>query len=499
MKNFLFYFSLYLLSCISPLYGKTSHHHFITDLRITSEAKKALKAFEIPGASIGIIHKNEIIYMKSFGYRDLENKYPVTPNTIFPIGSLSKAFTAAITCMLEDEKKLDLNTPAIQYFPSFKFENPYATKHLTLKDLLTHSSGLFRHDFVWYHRKATRQELINTIQYLPLSCDIRQCFQYNNLTYTLIGTIIEHISDMSFEEMVQYKIFDPLKMKNSNFSISKMKESNNFSFPYAIRNNQVQKIPFLDMTNVAPAGGINSNLEDMLQWVKLQLSNGTFNNHIFFKNDTLKSMHTLQFANAEYPEERLYLLGYGLGWLIGNYGGYYLVGHSGEVDGFNAQITLIPKENLGIVILTNNGDTGSDFISCLTNTILDRYLNLSPINWLQKIINENNQENTSEETLQPSTIFPPPNNINLSQYTGSYINQAYGTISIVIKNKQLLVTFHAMQAPLNFLKKDSFEMDENKSFEALKGLPIQFIRSNDQIINSLSIPFQGIDILFEKQ
>ncbi|GAH99548.1 unnamed protein product, partial [marine sediment metagenome] len=246
------------------------------DLRNFIETE--MKNWNVPAVAVLIVKNDQVIFSEGFGYRDVEKKLKVTPNTLFPIASVSKSFTALALGMLVDEKKLDFDQPVRNYLPTFRMYDDYLTGHITPRDMLSHRSGLPRHGLVWYNAGLTGEETTKRIRYLQPSYGLRERFQYNNLMYQASGCLVRKLSGRTWEEFVKERIFLPLGMKSSNFSIEELQKYPDYALPYSMDIDRVKKfpeklsdidikrIPFLEMTANAPAGGINSNLKDMAEW-----------------------------------------------------------------------------------------------------------------------------------------------------------------------------------------------------------------------------------------
>jgi CubicO group peptidase (beta-lactamase class C family) len=264
--------------------------------------------------AIGIVVDGKLILSKGYGYRNLDQGLPTTENTLFAIGSCTKAFTSFILGQLVDEGKINWDDPVITYIPEFRLMDQYTTHHITIRDLVAHRSGIARHDMLWFNSEFTRSDVIKSLQYLEPACKLREKFQYNNLMYTVAGILIEKVTGQTWEESLSTRIFTPLAMLNSNDSEKESKKSEDFSMPYAEVVGAIKSIPFRNIHSVAPAGAINSSISDTLKWVQLQLSDGTFLGQNFIRKETLQEMHTIQMPmTASTPDEEVYHFGYGLG------------------------------------------------------------------------------------------------------------------------------------------------------------------------------------------
>jgi CubicO group peptidase (beta-lactamase class C family) len=210
--------------------------------------------WNVPGMAVGIIQNGKIILAKGYGYRDLEQKLPVTPKTLFAIGSTSKSFTSLSLAILNDQGKVDWDKPVRQYLPAFQVQDPIASERLTLRDLLSHRSGLARHDLVWYSSSFTSGQIFDRVRYLEMNKDFRSAYQYNNLMYTVAGYLGGEVSGLGWEKLVQQSILDPLGMKSTNFHVADSEKSPDYALPYSEKRGSVKRIPFKPVEGIGPAG-----------------------------------------------------------------------------------------------------------------------------------------------------------------------------------------------------------------------------------------------------
>lgn len=466
---------------------------------IDGVVKEALEVFQVPGASIGVIVDGKLIFANGYGYRDLESKRPVTPETLFAIGSCSKAFTTFVLGTLVDEGMIEWDEPVIKHLPEFRLIDEHATRNMTIRDLLTHRSGLPRHDFVWYNSDLSRGEFLGRLKYLEFENDLREKFHYNNLMYAVAGLWIEKVTGQSWEDNVKQRIFIPLGMKHSNFSVDESKNSDNFSYPHAERKEVVQAIPFRNISNMGPAGSINSNVVDMSKWLQLQISDGTIAEKKFIQETTLNEMHTLQFAKADFPKDRGYFFGYGLGWFIGNYGGHYLVEHGGGIDGFISKTSLFPHKKIGVIVLSNSSDGGGGFVNSVSKSIFDRLLGLEKIDWVDKlsaIQKEAKESKKSVETAEPSDTKPSH---KLDDYVGEYEHPGYGILKIYLEDGQLVSSYNRIVTPLTHKHYDIFLGSKECDDPVFADMHFSFQTRCSGDIAEVHIPFEAKPTIFKKK
>ncbi|MEW5821759.1 MAG: serine hydrolase domain-containing protein, partial [Cyanobacteriota bacterium] len=287
--------------------------------------------WNVPGMAIAIVKDGKAIYMKGFGYRDLDKKLEVTAETIFAIGSDSKAFTSAALGILVDEGKLDLDKPIKNYMPEFKLKKDYATDHVTPRDLLLHITGISRNDAILTNTPYNREELVSKLQYLKPFAEMRTKWRYNNFMYVTLGYLIEKITGKTWEEFVQEKILNPLDMKSTNFSVTESQKSDNYSLPYEVTEKGSKVINFANADSIGPAGSINSNVVDMSKWLILNLNEGKYNDKQIVSEEMMEEIHTPQFFISDKIKfEGLYYDSYALAWGANNYKGHRLLRHDGE-------------------------------------------------------------------------------------------------------------------------------------------------------------------------
>jgi len=424
---------------------------------------KILAEYKVPGAAISIVKNGTVLYARGFGFRDVKNNFQVTPHTLFAIGSCTKAFTATTMGILVDEGRLDWDKPIRMYLPGFTLSDPIVTEQMKAKDLICHRSGLPRHDQMWYKSPLTRRELFERLRYLEFSRGLREVYQYNNLMFMTAGILVETTVGTSWEEFARQRILTPLGMSETNFSVEDSKKAPDFSFPYQEVNGQIEQIPFCNIDAIAPAGSINSNVLDMAQWVCLNLNKGKYGekgDKRIVSEAVLAQIHAPQVVvpdTIKYDE--LFYGSYGLGWRISAYRGHLLVSHGGAIDGFSATVSMMPKDNIGIVLLNNLEDAPINGI--LAYSIYDRLLGLEPVDWNSRIKTElmkskAEAEKAKKEKEKDRKLNTRPSH-PLENYAGEYEHPAYGVFSIKKDGDRLKAEFHATTFVLNHYHYDTFE------------------------------------------
>lgn len=314
-----------------------------------TEARR--KELGIPGMSLAIVKDDQIIYSKGLGYKDFEKKIAATADTQFAIGSSTKAFTALSVLMTQDEGKLSLDASPKTVLPYFKMYDADTDKNITIRDLLTHSSGLNRTDLAMITGKLTRAELIRVAGEAKPIGKLREKFGYQNLMYATAGEVVAVAQKQPWEKFVPERIFKPLGMTNSNMSMREMAKARDRSlgYDYNFDTKETQQRPYRDIDEVAPAGSINSSANDMAKWLRFILNGGT-------SPDGKRLVSEKGFGEWLKPQMKMNATGtanYALGWMVMKWNGLTVVQHGGNIDGFNALVAMIPEKKIGFVMLTN--------------------------------------------------------------------------------------------------------------------------------------------------
>ena len=403
--------------------------------------EETLELWHVPGLAVAVIQDGQVILCEGFGLRNVEHNLPVTPETLFPIASCSKAFTAMTVALLVEAGKLDWDKPVREYLPSFRLQDAVATEHMTPRDLLTHRSGLPRHDLMWYGSNFGRREIFDRLRYLEPTRDLRYAFQYQNIMYMVAGLLVGEIAGTSWEQFVQTQIFDKLGMGHSNLSTVITQQSADFATPYLYRDEQLRELSFFEADGekdaVGPAGNIISCVSDMARWLQVQLNQGRVGEAPFVSEANLVQMHTPHIF-VDDPEAR-YRFGYeftsyGLGWEMHAHKGQVLVHHGGALDGFAAYTSLMPRHKIGVVVLSNGDSYYNPTPSIVAHTVYDRLLGLEPTDWnalnkpyYDEVVGaekESKEKSSAERKVEAQTSHP------IESYLGDYEHAGYGVVSI---------------------------------------------------------------------
>ena len=455
---------------------------------------KVMAEWKVPGLSVAVVADGRMVYTRGFGYRDLDRKLRVTSRTVFGIGSCSKAFTATTMGILVDEKKLEWDKPVRDYLPAFKLADEVASARLTPRDLITHRTGLPRHDNVWIRSPLSRAEMFDRLRFLDFSRDIRQVYQYNNLMVMTAGYLVGAVAGTSWEEFARTRILDPLGMAETNFSTDDSLRREDFSRSYTLVKGRVEEFPFYNADALGPAGSINSTAEDMARWLLMNLNRGAYGEKLdkrVVSERTLAQIHAPQVVvpdEIRYPE--LFYPFYGMGWRVTSYRGHLLVSHGGAIMGFSALAAFLPRDGLAIVLLNNLEDAPVN--SILAYFVYDRLLGLDPVDWSQRTRDDQAKskalsEKRSQERdadRKAGTIPSHP----LAAYAGLYEHPAYGAISVAWDGQSLKADYHQRSFVLEHYHYDVFRMKNDWMDVEYK---VSFVADLKGEVSALAVPFES--------
>lgn len=460
-------------------------------------ARESMQRWNAPGVAIAIVDPTRTVYQQGYGVKTLGKPAdPVTPRTVFAIASTTKAFTAALIGMLVDEGKLDWDDPVRKHLPEFRLSDPAASELVTVRDLLSHRTGLARNDSLWYGSPWNREELLDRAGRLKLAQPFRSTWQYQNLMFLAAGQVAVAASGAkSWEDLVQQRIVGPLGMSSTTYSTYDAVRGADVASPHAKRQGKVTRIPWLNLDNIAPAGSMNSNVEDLALWVRAQLNDGK---PLALSPQTLREMHTPQMHmrpsqwGRNFTDETNQMT-YGLGWFLQDFRGEHVISHSGAIDGFRAQITLMPKQKLGIIVLANLGS--ENMPEALRWKIVDHILHTaSPKDWDRFLI-ERGAKAAAAEKFDPKKIPDTTPSLPLTSYVGDYTEPAYGIARVSRNGKGALeVEWAARRTVLEHLHYDTFAIRGG----ALEGLitfrlnakgEVESMRFQDQDFARTAPPF----------
>ena len=453
-KKFLL-LNLYLLLLVFPVFVfAQSLDEKLKEIDVYAE--KTRTEWNVPGIAIAIVKDDKVVFAKGYGVRELGKTDKVDENTLFAIASNSKAFTTASLAILVDEKKLNWDDKVAKYLPEFQMSNPYITSELTVRDLVSHRSGLdtFSGDLLWYETTYSADEILRRVRYLKPTSSFRSSFGYQNLMFIAAGKVVERVSGKTWVQFVSEKILQPLGMTNTKTSIKQFKTGDNLAMPHNESGGRLRVVHYGNVDGATAAAALNSSVLDVAKWLRLQLGKGKFEGKQIFSEAQSWQMHQpavvipLSKAASEFNPTR-HFNAYGLGWSLWDYHGRKVVSHGGGLDGMISQTAMMPEENLGLVVLTNS-ETSVNTI--MQNKIFDTMLGVPKRDWSAEIVERTKRGKitAAEEAkkIEAARVANTKMSLSLKDYAGNYIDQLYGDATVTEENGNLVLRF--VQSP-NFV------------------------------------------------
>ena len=399
--------------------------------------QEAMETWNVPGTAIAVVKDDEVVLSKGYGVRNVNTEEPVTPRSLFAIGSTSKAFTTAALGMLVDDGKIAWDDRVIDYLPDFQLNDPWITRRATIRDLVTHRIGLERADLLWFAGKFDRDEVLRRVGNVEHTLRFRDQFGYQNVMYAAAGEVIESVTGKSWEAFVEERIFGPLGMLVSNTSADDLQYYSDVASPHVALPGGLQPIEYRNIDVVAPAGSINSNVREMAQWIRLQLGEGTYEGTELLNASTVRETHSPEtIIDASPLQQRLNpesnFQSYGLGWFLQDYRGRKLVSHGGNIDGMSADVALVPEEDLGVVVLSNMNAT--PFPEIVRREIVDRFLDAPKTDWsrlYQEVYGQiQTQQQRALQQVRDERVEGTEPSLATERYAGVYESDVYGELTI---------------------------------------------------------------------
>lgn len=470
---------------------------------------QAMKDWKVPGLAIAVVQGDKVILAKGFGYRNMEQQVPVTPNTLFAIGSITKSFTVTTLGMEMDEGKVEWDKPVRNFLPTFNLYEPILTEQVTIRDLITHRTGLPRHDLVWYSSDFSREGLLGRLQYLEPSKPLRTRFQYNNLMFMTAGYIAGQLNGTSWEDAVTQCIFKPLEMTGTNFSEAETQKNSDFAEPYRKGSDlkaELKRIPFdaqcPDRCAMGPAGEINSNVADMGKYLLFQMNHGKVAGKQLLSENNSVQMQTPQMVIQGAPAyKETGESSYGMGFFLSTYRGHKEVEHGGNIDGFSAEFAFLPGDRIGVVVLTNLD--GNPLPSIVARNVFDRLLGLDQVPWNQRYLasevgGKKSEQEAKDKGYTPRKLGTHPSH-DLKDYAGDYSNPGYGSVTIAPNGGAFKLTLNKVSKPLEHYHYDVFQVPADP-LDPFEKMTVEFLTDLDGDISSLSMPLEPSvkDIVFTR-
>jgi len=460
---------------------------------IDSVIEQQLKTFQVPGVSVAVVVGDEVVLAKGYGLRDVEKKLPMAAETQMPIASVTKQFTVAALATLVRQGKLDWDKPVREYLPDFRMNNEYATSHLTPRDLVTHRSGLPRHDAIWYGTDLSREQIYHRLPFFEFSRDLRVRFQYNNLMFMTAGYLGGQIAKSSWEDLVKNALFTPLGMKRSNFSVAAMHADPNYSQAYELNTKrEVVRIEHSGLDAAGPAGAINSSVDEMARYARMMLAGGMFEGKRVLQESDVQAMMQPQMPiGKDLFSDVFGFRNYGMGLFVQTYRGIEIAHHGGNIDGVSALIVFVPSRKIGVVVLANR--SGTRLRDALPFEIIDRLLGLESAGLLARhrqleekgFAGEDAAKAAGTTDRKPNTKPARP----LSEYAAEYLHPGYGPMKVRLEKDRLMLSYNKFTTPLDHWHYEVFQSPADRQ-NPLELTRVQFNSDFNGEVASLSVPLE---------
>ena len=465
------------------------------------------EAWDIPSLTIGIVKDGNLVFTGNYGILEEGKEGKPDANTLYAIASNSKAFTSAIIGMLVQEGKLDWDDKVKKFLPYFELYDPWVSDKVTIRDLLSHRVGLgtFSGDVIWYKSSLTSEEIIRRARYLPSAFEFRAGYGYSNLMFITAGEIIKQVTGKTWSQQVQERILDPLEMNRTITSSEHLHEMGNYATPHGRKNGENFPIAWEDWGEIGAMGGIISSINDLGKWMIFNLNNGIVGQDTLLSRETRNMVWTphnnFMVDHTAADETHRHFQGYGLGWALSDYDGKLVVSHSGGFDGMISRLTLLPDEQLGIVVLTNGMVSPA---TAATRYAMDRYLGLEEKDWSSELLKQTDERAEKDLRIEErieSRITGTSPSLPLDKYAGTYRSDIYGDITITRHNDGLRLDFEyspRLSATLKHWHYDVWEIDWDEPHAWFSFGTLQFVTDNNMDVTRLDFDVPNDDIFFNE-
>lgn len=430
--------------------------------QLEASIERAVAEWPAVGLGCSVMAGSETLFARGFGVRVINENEPVDDRTLFAIGSVSKSFTGTAIAMLIDDGLISWESRIIDHLPAFRLFDPFVTREMTVRDLLTHRSGLERGDFMWYRSGYDAAEVMKRVARLAPSWSFRTTFGYQNIMYLAAGQLIERLTGKRWDDIIRERIFAPLEMNDSRPSVATVDNRGNVARPHACVDGTVAQINPHDGLNMNPAGSIYSSARDMLAWLRLAVDAGVYKGKRLLSagGSAMTRAPQMLIAPSAWSESfpEVEFLSYAAGWFVCTYRGLTVVSHGGNVDGMTAVAAIVPEKGFGITALTNTNS--SRLPQALVYHAIDALILERPSRWLDRF---HRCETYARERLEyaeydrkRSTVPNTQPSRSLEAYAGLYEDDFYGEASVTLRDGRLYLSFVGFEGALEHWHFDSF-------------------------------------------
>jgi len=497
----------YIISLFSLLLSTLLYAQQVDLEKLDSYIEKTAKEWNIPGMSVGIVKDGEIVFSKGYGVMEVGKPGKPDGNTLYAIASNTKAFTSFMIAQLVEEGKLEWNDKVQKHLPYFELYNPFVSAEVTIKDLLCHRVGLgtFSGDVIWYKSDLTSEEIIKRIKHLEPKFNFRDGYGYSNLMYITAGEVIKKVTGKTWGENVQERIFDPVKMQRTIYSLKELEKKGNFATPHAYEEEKNIPIPYVDWEEIAALGGIISSVNDICKWMVFNMNHGIIGNDTLIstssRNMLWKMHNSYTVDHTERNDFNTHFRGYGLGWGLADYHGRLRVSHGGGYDGMISAVNMIPDEKLGVVVLTNGMNAPT---MAVTYYALNAFLGEDERDWSTEMllqIKKRQGEDKRVSSRKEKRVLDTKPSLSLEKYAGTYNSPIYGDIDIKLESDELRISFEHtpdLSARLEHWHYDVWKINWDKTHAWFNFGTVKFNMTNNLDITGLDFDVPNNDIFFEE-
>lgn len=477
-----------------------------------AEVEEAMEAFHVPGASVAVVHDGEVVLSRGYGVRNRASGAPVTDSTVFPVGSMTKSFTSLLLGDLVEEGRVAWDEPVQTWLPEFRLKRDYPSLHATPVDLLSHRTGLPRHDALWIAWEeadtvVTRSEFVDDLRHLDPTAEFRTTWQYNNFAYVTAGLLVGRVTDSTWEEQLRARILEPLAMRRSNVSVDSTLALADHATGYRVARPdsgevRVEPVDHFRIDAMAPAGAINSSAAEMTRWLELHLNGGEVDGQRVVPAAAVERTHRpempLEGGIGPVEGDAVSHPSYALGWQVQDYRGHRMLQHGGGIDGFTSLMAVLPEDDLGVVVLSNR--LGSAFTSAVALSAVDRMLGLEPRSWTDRFRKRAEQARRASGSADTASADAPPGHA-LSEYAGVYRHPAYGPMRVSDAGDSLAARLGTMAIDLEHRHYDVFDGRASNPMLQELGLTFQFETNRSGDVAAVTVPLEPTadPVRFERQ
>lgn len=461
-----------------------------------------VRDWNVPGLAIAVVKDDSVVFAKGYGVRKLGTQDSVNTHTLFANASTTKAFTSFVVELMADEGKLRIDAPVITYMPAFRLSDPIATRQITVADLLSHRTGVPEADYIWYDDTSSFTTILRRLSYVPFNAPVRSHFEYQNITYALAGDLAADRAGTTWEKLVHERILGPLGMRETTTGTPDESSHRNMAFAHDYVNDTVRSIKRYATDNIGPAGAMYSSVSDMAIWMRFLLDSARLGGKRVLSARGYADLFAPRILVDDkqfYPTAKLThprFQAYGEGWFLEDYRGEFVAFHTGSIDGMVAIVGLIPARHLGVVVFANRDH--AELRHALMYTVFDRYIGDSKHDWSAEMLPMysalREEGKKGERDIDAAHVTGTQPSLPLARYAGVYSDSLFGTATVKLDGKKLVVSF----GPLNAAELEHWHYDSFMAYwrDAYRGRQLMSFRlADDGTVAGLAI---GDDVFFKR-